>query len=280
MRKLTIGIPTYNDYDGLYFSIQAIRMYHSEVLNDIEFVIIDNNPDSSHGKAIRDFTNWIKEPFQYLPFTKFNSTTVKNKVFDLSDTPYTLCMDSHVMIVPGALKKLIDFYDQKNDDGNLMQGPLIYDDFHHYSTHFDDIWSGHMWGTWKTDERGKDPDSPPFEIPSQGMGLFTCRTNSWLGFNKEFRGFGGEEKYIHEKYKQRGKKTLCLPFLRWMHRFERPNGIPYSNDLKDRLRNYFIGHLELGIDTTALKENFANVATAEELLKMEDDVRLLLMNNQ
>ena len=84
MRKLTIGMATYDDYDGLYFSIQAIRMYHAEVLDDIEFVIIDNNPDSSHGKAVRDLTNWIKEPFQYLPFTKFKSTTVKNKVFPVA----------------------------------------------------------------------------------------------------------------------------------------------------------------------------------------------------
>lgn len=276
MRKLTIGMATHNDYDGLYFSIQAIRMYHSEILKDIEFVIIDNNPDSPHGKAIRDLTNWIKEPFQYLPFIKFNSTTVKNKVFDLSDTPYTLCMDSHVMIVPGALKKLIDFYDNKSDDGNLLQGPLIYDDFKHYSTHFDNTWSGHMWGTWQTDKRGEDPNNPPFEIPSQGMGLFSCRTDSWLGYNKEFRGFGGEEKYIHEKYRQRGKKTLCLPFLRWLHRFERPNGIPYTNDLKDRFKNYMIGHLELGLDLNDLKSNFSDILTKEDMKKIEEDSKNLL----
>ena len=276
MRKLTIGFPTYNDYDGLFFSIQSIRMYHSDILNDVEFVIIDNNPASSHGKAVRDLTNWIKEPFQYLPFTKFNSTTVKNKVFDLSDTPYTLCMDSHVMVVPGALKKLIDFYDQKLDGGNLLQGPLIYDDFQHYSTHFDDTWSGHMWGTWKTDERGKDPNSPPFEIPAQGMGLFSCRTDSWLGFHKEFRGFGGEEKYIHEKFHQKGKKTLCLPFLRWLHRFERPNGIQYSNDLKDRFRNYMIGHLELGINTKDLKEHFKDSISLTDMENIESEVKKIL----
>lgn len=275
MRKLTIGIPTHNDYDGLYFSIQSIRLYHPEILNDLEFIIIDNKPDSPHGQSNRNLTNWIKEPFQYLPFTKYNSTSVKNKVFSLSDTPYTLCMDSHVMIFPGALKKLIDFYDNQLDGGNLLQGPLVYDDFHHYSTHFDDTWSGHMWGTWQTDERGKLPDNPPFEIPAQGMGLFTCRTDSWLGFNKAFRGFGGEEKYIHEKYKQAGKKTMCLPFLRWMHRFERPLGIPYKNDLKDRFRNYLIGHHELNLDTQELKNQFKNIISTEEILEIEKEIQML-----
>ena len=110
MRKLTIGMPTYDDYDGLYFSIQSIRMFHPEVLDDIEFVIIDNNPTSSHGKAIRNFLDWVKQPTQYLPYTKFNSTSIKNKVFELADTPYVLCIDSHVILEPGSIKKLIDFH--------------------------------------------------------------------------------------------------------------------------------------------------------------------------
>lgn len=279
MRKLTIGMSTYDDYDGLYFSIQSIRMYHHDVLDDIEFIIIDNNPASNHGKAVRDLTNWIKEPFQYLPFTKYNSTICRNKVFDLSDTPYTLCLDSHVMIVPGALKKLINFYDDGKDDGNLLQGPLIYDDFKNCSTHFDDTWSNYMWGTWKTDERGVDPENPPFEIPAQGMGLFSCRTDSWLGFNKEFRGFGGEEKYIHEKYKQHGKKTLCLPFLRWLHRFERPSGIPYRNDIRDRYRNYLIGHSELNINTKELEEHFKNAISREDMLNIKSEIKKMNLGN-
>ena len=77
MRKLTIGMATHDDYDGLYFSLQSIRLHHPEILDDIEFVIIDNNPNSAHGKSIRNLLKWIKEPVQYLPFTKFQSTTVR-----------------------------------------------------------------------------------------------------------------------------------------------------------------------------------------------------------
>jgi hypothetical protein len=259
MRKLTIGMATHDDYDGLYFTIQNIRMNHREILNDIEFIIVDNNPNSLHGKANRKFLTNIKEPVQYLPFTKHQSTTVKNKVFELADTPYVMCIDSHVFIEPEAIKKLIDFYDDKKDFGNLLQGPLLYDDMMTVSTHFDLKWSSHMWGQWGTDARGIDINSEPFEIPAQGMGLFSCRKDSWLGFNKEFRGFGGEEGYIHEKYRKNGKKTLCLPFLRWMHRFERPNGFSYPNNLKERYNNYHIGFTELGLDTTELDEHFKDV---------------------
>lgn len=275
MRKLTIGMATYDDYDGVYFTIQSIRMFHKEILNDIEFIIIDNNPSGNHAKLIRELTDWVKEPIQYFPFAKIKSTIVRNKVFEVADTPYVICIDSHVMLEPGSLKKLIDFYDAGLDNNNLLQGPLIYDDLSNVSTHFDLKWSSHMWGTWGTDDRGKDINSVPFEIPAQGMGLFSCRKSAWLGFNKEFRGFGGEEGYIHEKYRKNGKKTLCLPFLKWLHRFGRPSGVPYVNNLKDRFRNYMIGFAELDLDTTELKEHFSSSISKEDIESIEQESILL-----
>lgn len=256
MRKLTIGMAVHDDLDGLYFTIQAIRMFHKEVLNDVEFVVIDNNPAGAHSKCIRDFIDWIEEPVQYLPFTNYNSTIVRNKIFDLADTPYVLSIDSHVLIEPGAIKKLIEFYENNKDNGNLLQGPLIYDNLRGISTHFDLVWQSNMWGVWGNDQRGEDPNGPPFEIPAQGLGLFSCRKDSWLGFNKEFRGFGGEEGYIHEKYRKNGKTTMCLPFLRWNHRFYRPSGVSYPNDLSQRFKNYLIGFKELGLNIDELKSHF------------------------
>ena len=273
VRKLTIGMATHNDYDGLYFTIQNIRLNHSNVLNEIEFIIIDNNPNSDDGKAIRNFIKWIKEPVQYLPFTNYKASTVKGKVFDLADTPYVLCVDSHVLLYPSILKKLIKFYDDGQDEGNLLQGPLIYDDMTTISTHFDlNVWRDCMWGVWATDKQGENPNNPPFEIPAQGMGLFSCRKDSWLGFNKDFRGFGGEEGYIHKKYKKHGKKTLCLPFLRWIHRFGRPIPNSYPNDLKERFTNYYIGHKELDLDTTNLINHFKEKIGEETVTKLIEKI--------
>ena len=266
---------THDDYDGVYFTIQSIRMFHPEVLNDIEFIIIDNNPAGKHGKCIRDLLNWIKEPVQYLPFTKYNSTSIKNKIFSLADTPYVLSIDCHVLLEPGSIKKLIDFYDRKYDDGNLLQGPLVYDDFTNISTHMDLKWGGYMWGVWGTDDRGTDPDGLPFEIPAQGCGLFSCRKDAWLGFNPNFKGFGGEEGYIQEKYRKSNKKTLCLPFLRWMHRFSRPDGIHYPNNLQDRYKNYILGFSELGLDLKEVKEVFGKDISTDEMSRLDDEVRLI-----
>jgi hypothetical protein len=41
-----------------------------------------------------------------------------------------------------------------------------------------------------------------------------------------------------------GGKAICLPQFKWMHRFGRPNGVPYKLALEDRVWNYFVGWLE------------------------------------
>ena len=43
-------------------------------------------------------------------------------------------MDCHVLLENGALKKLLDYYDSGKDEGNLLHGPLLYDDLKSYST--------------------------------------------------------------------------------------------------------------------------------------------------
>jgi hypothetical protein len=40
MPLLTIGLPTYDDFDGVYFTIQALRMYQD--LDDVELLVVDN----------------------------------------------------------------------------------------------------------------------------------------------------------------------------------------------------------------------------------------------
>ena len=143
------------------------------------------------------------------------------------------------------------------------------------STHFDlSKWGSHMWGSWALDPRGLDPSNKPFEIDAMGMGLFSCRKDSWLGFNPKFRGFGGEEGYIHKKYKMNGKKTLCLPFMRWLHRFERPDGVPYHNDLKDRFRNYMIGFQETKQDTNIVVEQFKDVIPMSYIHEIKKELNI------
>ena len=275
MSKLTVGICVYDDYDGAYFTLQSIRFHNRDIIDRLEFVIINNNPKSEKGKALHTLTDWIKEPVTYVEVTEYTSPFLKGKVFELANTDYVLVMDCHVLLATGCLKKLLNFYDKGLDKGNLLSGPLVYDDFVNISTHFDlSKWGSHMWGSWALDPRGLDPNNKPFEIDAMGMGLFSCRKDSWLGFNPKFRGFGGEEGYIHKKYKMNGKKTLCLPFMRWLHRFERPDGVPYHNDLKDRFRNYMIGFQETKQDTNIVVEQFKDVIPMSYIHEIKKELNI------
>ncbi len=86
MSKLTIGLCVYDDFDGAYFTLQSLRMHHSEILDRLEFIIINNNPESAQGKAIYNFKNWIKDPVTYVEFDKFSSTALRDKIFSLANT--------------------------------------------------------------------------------------------------------------------------------------------------------------------------------------------------
>ena len=242
MTRLTVGMATYNDFDGVYFTLQSLRLYHD--LHDVELLVVDNFGCEHTRSLVEDWGGG-----RYLRRTDVQGTAApRDLVFREATGDMVVCCDSHVLFPPGVLARLQEFAQQNPECDDLLQGPLLYDDMRSLSTHLEPEWREEFWGIWATDPRGVDPSSEPFEIPMQGLGAFACRKRAWLGFNPRFRGFGGEEGYIHEKFRQAGRRTLCLPWFRWMHRFARPAGVPYRLTVDDKFRNYMIGHAELGLD--------------------------------
>jgi hypothetical protein len=266
--ELTIGMATYDDYDGVYFTLQALRLYHD--LDDTELLVVDNFGCEHTRDLVR---NWVGGTYRRADDV-VGTAAAKDLVFRAASGAAVLCCDSHVLFPPGVIARLKRFHRDHPDCADLLQGPLVYDDGAILSTHFDPVWSQQMWGIWATDPRGREPDGEPFEIPMQGLGAFSCRTDAWLGFHPGFRGFGGEEGYIHEKFRQAGHRCLCLPWLRWMHRFGRPRGVPYPLTVEDKLRNYVLGHTELGLDLTPVVEHFAAFLPAERVAQVVAEARL------
>jgi hypothetical protein len=255
-KTLTIGMATYDDYDGVYFSLQALRLYHPEILDDTEFVVVDNHPDGPCAGALKALETFIPN-YRYLPMNHRSGTAVRDAVFEEAGGEFVLCIDCHVLIVRDAVKRLLDYFRANPGTPDLLQGPLLHDGLERLAgSQMRPAWRDGFYGTWDTDERAKELDGAPFDIPMQGLGLFACRRAAWLGFNPEFRGFGGEEGYIHEKFRRAGGRTLCLPFLRWVHRFGRPMGAPYPVRWEDRVRNYIIGFREVGLPTSGMLEHF------------------------
>lgn len=270
--KLTIGMATYDDYDGVYFSIQSIRLHHPEILDQVEFIVIDNHPDGACSEALKHLEDSIPN-YRYIPEKQINGTAVRDFVFEKAAGAFVLCMDCHVLFEPGALSKLITYIDNNPLTDDLLQGPLIRDDINYDTvyTHFEPVWSNGMYGRFACTDPTPHENDPPFDIPMQGLGVFVCRRESWLGFNRSFRGFGGEEGYIHQKYRNLGRRTLCLPSLRWLHRFGRPLGIPYAISWEDRIRNYWLGWNEVGLPLEPMKEHFSGKIGAEKVEKLIAD---------
>jgi glycosyltransferase involved in cell wall biosynthesis len=252
---LTIGMATCDDYDGCYFTIQAIRLYHPEILDDVELLIVDNNSSLPCAEALKDLENSVPN-FRYIPHRSRQGTAVRDLVFRHAAGEWVLCVDSHVYFASGALARLVDYCRGRPDSIDLLQGPLLGDDLRPMATHFEPVWSHAMYGIWALDDRGEDAASAPFEIPMQGLGAFACRRAAWPGFNPRLAGFGGEEGYIHEKIRRAGGRNMCLPFLRWMHRFERPRGVSYPATYDDRIRNYLLIYDELGLDPQPVIDHF------------------------
>lgn len=259
MPSLTIGMAHYDDFDGALFSIQSLALYHS--VPDLEIILIDNSPDTPAGQSLaKQIKSWhtrngVKVRYIAMP-ENTGTTQPRERIFAEASNDVVMVMDCHVLLATGAIEKLMAYYEANPDSGDILSGPLLYNDLQSISTHFQDEWRSEMWGTWGTDERGRDPNGEPFEIPGQGLGLFVCRKDKWLGFNPHFRGFGGEEMYIHEKFRQHGRKAMCLPSLRWWHRFDRPAGVRYPLTRWNKVRNYVLGHQELGLPLDRPEEHF------------------------
>jgi hypothetical protein len=302
-------------------------MFHPEVVHRVELIVIDNSPGGESGKSIETLVNRMKSFFRDAKYIaapgRGGPAATKGRVFAEATGNAVLCMDCHILLAPGSLASLLEFYDTNPGCQDLLTGPLETDESPNlYWTHFDNVWSGQMLGTWgvamccnqcgkrfsvlkqgdEAEYRALDGDgsevitncgcgplpaitwaqheggilkhafgfsqamerTEPFEVPAQGMGVFTCRRDAWLGFNPQFRGFGGEEFYIHEKYRKTGRKTVCMPFLKWLHRFARPNGTKYPVRVEDRVRNYILGHQELGLDLARCHEHFIATGVSEE----------------
>ncbi len=252
---LTIGMATYDDYDGVYFSVTALALYHPEVMAQCEVVVLDNNPGGVASDSLKKLANTFSN-LRYEPYGERQGTAVRDQLFEFARGEWVLCMDSHVMFAPGALDKLVNYLQSSAEPNELLQGPLIDDAGRVSASHLRPEWEGGFYGRWSLDDRAKDENGPPFEIDMQGLGSFVANRDYWPGFNPRFRGFGGEEGYIHQKFRKLGGRCLCLPFLRWAHRFERPNGPPYSVNWNDRVHNYLRGFNEVGLDVVEAKAHF------------------------
>ena len=77
--KLTIGMPSFNNYKEVWFTLQALRTFQD--LDDVELLVIDNYGDDNIRKFIQ---SWLAE-VTYVRYTGVQSpAAAKNKVFEMA----------------------------------------------------------------------------------------------------------------------------------------------------------------------------------------------------
>lgn len=232
---------THDDYDGVYFTVQSLRLHH-DLPEATEILVLDNNPDSEHGKALVSFAKGVPS-LRVVPVRDRMSSFVKYEAFKEARGAVILGLDCHVLLQRGFIDTLMRFWRLNPTSKDMLTGPLLYNDLKATSVKMNPEWRGHDYGTWGDDLQAVQA-GVPFEVPMQGMGCFSFLKASAPEINPGFRGFGAEEWYIAEKVRGNGGRVMCDPFLGWNHRFDWPRrNFPLTLD--DKIRNYYRGWLEL-----------------------------------
>jgi glycosyltransferase involved in cell wall biosynthesis len=244
--KWSIGMPSYDNFTEVYFTVQSLRMHHD--MSDKEIIIVDNYGDDNLARFVKETGG---NTVRYERFNENQGVSVaKNKIFELARGEFVLCMDSHILLKPGCFDR-----DPPGDD--MIQGPLLKNDQSGYWCEWLPKWRRHMWGIWGALKKESELPVEPLEIWAMGAGFFAVRRNSWLGFNPAFRGFGGESGYIQEKYRKAGRRVWCYPNMIWLHFFgELGRKITFEVSTIRRVMNYIIGFRELGLPLDEMRRHF------------------------
>lgn len=263
---ITFGMATYKEASNTRSTIMSLRLQLRKLLpvSAYQIVCINNAPNDAESTAKLDHLFKRIPNGKLVNYSDRVSTAVRDLVFSNSDSKFTFCMDCHVLLDEDGVKSLIKYLRDNPDIKDLMHGVLWLDDMRTRYTHMNPEWREKMLGTWGFDKRGNGQE--PFEIPMHGLGLFGCATDVWPGFNKLFTGFGGEEGYIHDKFRALGHKSLCLPWLPWVHEFRKPGRSPIVNKLEDRIHNYYIGRRELSKSDNDVTEHFSQYLKEDKVL--------------
>ncbi len=153
--KTTIGIPVYDDFAGLKWTIQNLLIHHN--LSDSEIVVVDNHPiyhDSKPSKQTLKLIQYVKNiSGKYFPLETVGTAPARNKIFEVATGDIVIVCDSHVILHKDTIKIIKSYFGNKNNIKNIVTGPLLKDKSDNnklkiHATHYADIWGREMWGTW------------------------------------------------------------------------------------------------------------------------------------
>lgn len=151
---LTVGMAVYGDQCGAYFTITGLRANHPAC----DIIVVDNAPlPDLRTKAACEANGgrYFHKPNLY------GTSAPRDEVFRLSQTPWTACVDSHVIFESGAIAGLIAYAEEHPESNDIVQGPLVYDNGT-ATTHWRATDPPALWGVWV--DAWMHPSGVPFDV--------------------------------------------------------------------------------------------------------------------
>lgn len=253
---LSIVMPMNKRRDSVKMTVVALKMMHEDIADRVEIIVCDNEEShSTQGENIRALMDTANGIFRckYINFHDYTGTAVgKQKAIEAASGDFILCMDSHCLIPPGVIRRLLHFYETNPTTNDLYHGPILSDALRkpdgqrdYAGVHLEPAWRNGTYGVWGCSEL--DEHSEPKEILASGMGLFSCRKEAWPGFDPDSRGFGVEEFTLHQKFHMRGDKVVLLPWLQWWHLFGHLEQEPPVTEPAVIVENYIRANVQTGV---------------------------------
>lgn len=157
--KITFGMAVFEDFKGLFFTIQSLRatlFENQKLLHRIEFVVVDSGHKPKISDRIRQWLAKIPNS-KYVKYTGPDSTSApRDLVFASATGDIVICVDSHIVLVPSAIPAIDDHFRYDRNRLDIVTGPLLFDAFTTIATHFNTVWGGGMRGQWADAWRAPD----------------------------------------------------------------------------------------------------------------------------
>lgn len=267
MADVTIGMATYDDPQGVWWTLSSLRMHHD--LTGVELLVVDDHPEPNRGDIHHVCAN---AHARYVHAPKgMGPAHAKNSVWEHAQGSHVLLVDCHVLLVPGAVSRLVAAARANEVSNDMWVGPLRSEAGTIIATELAPELRGDFFGTWLIDTRVPASETRP--VRAHGSALSFMRRDAWPKFSEHFRGFAGEEIYIHDKVRRAGGAVLYQPWLGWCHRFPRFGAVPYTLTLNDKLRNYLVAAYEMSWNIAQIREYFGRKLPQAQRLEVELQVQ-------
>jgi len=258
MYNLTVGMATFDDPQGVWWTLSSLRMHHD--LTGVELLVVDDHPIAGRGE-IKNVCANAQARYVHAPKNR-GPAHAKNSVWEHATGTHVLLVDCHVLLAPNAIARLVAAARSGEVGHDMWVGPLRSEANARIATELAPELRGDFYGTWFVNNQ--HTGDTPREVLAHGSALMFMQKDKWPAFSQHFKGFAGEEIYIHDKVRKQGGRVMYQPWLGWCHRFPRFGAVPYNLTLNDKFHNYLIAGYEMGWNVPQLREYFGRKLPLEQ----------------